>query len=387
MIGFFGDLACQLSPPSLKVNLGQAVSVLNLEGPIIDPGKSDLSLPPKAGPRLYSTESMLNGFTRGNSSWIFSLANNHSLDFGVEGLAATFDSLTKFNIGFCGAGQTENEASRAVTIEVDGVGIDLISCADRGFGFATTDSAGFALEGNWVFQRINSAVSRRLVPIVLYHGGVEDFSLPSPFTKKLFEAWADAGAKLVVGTHSHVPQPITRYQNSILCYGLGNFLVNPLDWKGFGDETLSSQCLLFDPKSMDFSVHHLKVRSCEDEIVEVIQESFSPELVHRLDVASKIICDTERHQAVWQEMCFEVKSSWLSKHVIFSIITEFAPRMFQTIPWVGKFFRTPFAIDTLAWSTHREMLLELLNIKNNPSIDRRNKASSELWSVVKGKCN
>ena len=384
MIAFFGDLARQLNRPVLNIDLGQQISILNLEGPIFDPKELNDDLPLKAGPRLYSNAKMLRSFIESNSSWIFSLANNHSIDFGEEGLLKTLELLDESDIGYCGAGKNKKAALEVLQIEVNGVGLAIISCADRGFGYATVNDAGFALEGNWIFQAIVLAKEKKLVPVVLYHGGVEDFSLPSPYTKLLFESWADAGAKLVVGTHSHVPQPITEYGNSILCYGLGNFLVEPNDWRKADNATMSSLSLLFDPISEDFTVHHLKVDLNRSGEIEVSPSAFPNELVHRLKVCSDILRDPELHIAVWQEMCNAVKSSWLTKHFVFAFVTEIAPSMFKKIPYFGKFFRIPYAIDTLAWSTHREMLLEISSMKSGAAKNRRSQLSSDLWSVIKG---
>ena len=387
MIAFFGDLARQLNPPVLNIDLGQQISILNLEGPILDPKEIDDALPLKAGPRLYSNAAMLNGFIKTKSSWIFSLANNHSIDFGEAGLLTTLESLNKTDISYCGAGRNKEEALKVLKIEVNGIGIAIISCADRGFGYATTSAAGYALEGNWVFREITSAKQNNYLPVVLYHGGVEDFSLPSPYTKQLFESWVDLGAKLVIGTHSHVPQPIVRYASSVICYGLGNFLVNPNEWRKSGDAALSSLGLVFDPVSEEFTVHHLRVRINSYGETEVSQVAFSNELVHRLNVCCDILNEPELHMAVWQEMCNDVKSSWLLKHFVYAFVTEIAPSVFKRIPYFGKFFRIPYAIDTLAWSTHREMLLELSSIRNGSVQNRRSEISSTLWSVVKGKPN
>jgi hypothetical protein len=168
---------------------------------------------------------------------------------------------------------------------------------------------------------------------------------------------------------------------------LGNFLINPNDWYDFDDAALSSLCLLFDPVSEEFTVHHLKVAINLNGVFEVSPGVFSDELDYRLGVCGDILSDSDLHTAVWQEMCIYVKSKWLMKHFIFGLITEIAPNAFKRIPYFGKFFRIPYAIDTLAWSTHREMLLELSGIKSGITQNRRSEISSNLWLVVKGKRN
>ena len=86
-------------------------------------------------------------------------------------------------ISYCGAGNSEEEATKAINFEVDGVGITFISCADQGFGYSGHRRSGFALTGNWVQLKIIAAIEQKRIPIILYHGGVEDFSLPSPLTR------------------------------------------------------------------------------------------------------------------------------------------------------------------------------------------------------------
>ena len=385
MIAFFGDLANQQIPPVLNVEFGQQISVLNLEGPIHSDLMPAAKYPPKAGPRLKSSQNFLEGFKRESTNWVFSLANNHIFDFGEMGLSSTFDSLSRNGINYCGAGISSEEATKTLDIDVDGVGISFISCADQGFGYSGHNHSGFALNGNWVQLKIVAAIKQKRIPIVLYHGGVEDFSLPSPSTKDLFESWADFGAKLVIGTHSHVPQPIVKYGESIICYGLGNFLVDPLDWPAISEVNLSSLCLLFNPMDLSFSIQQLWCGLNNAGTIEVKSRRFTEELNKRLEVAAEIIDDKNLHSAVWQEMCIEIKSLWLRKHFIFSFINEISPSALQRLPYIGKFFRIPFALDSIAWSIHREMLITLSELKNHIRADERTPKSAEYWSVIKGK--
>jgi hypothetical protein len=387
MIAFFGDLSNQQNPPNLNIEFGQRLSVLNLEGPIESDSLSAGNYSPKAGPRLKNSQNFLKGFKRESTNWVFSLANNHIFDFGYMGLSSTFDSLSSIGIGYCGAGISSEEATKALDIDVDGVGITFISCADQGFGYSGHNHSGFALNGNWVQLQIVAATEQKRIPIVLYHGGVEDFSLPSPSTKDLFESWADFGAKLVIGTHSHVPQPIVKYRESIICYGLGNFLVDPSDWPEMSEVNLSSLCLLFNPVDMCFSIQQLRCGLNDFGTIEVKSKQFTEELNNRLEVAAEIMGDKNLHSAVWQEMCVEIKSLWLRKHFLFSFINEIAPPAFQRLPYIGKFFRIPFALDSIAWSVHREMLITLSELKNHIRPDERTLKSSEYWSVIKGKCD
>ncbi|QPC46848.1 CapA family protein [Mangrovibacillus cuniculi] len=51
---------------------------------------------------------------------IVSLANNHSLDYGVEGLLDTFDYITASGMRYIGAGKSEEEAYQSIEMTLGG---------------------------------------------------------------------------------------------------------------------------------------------------------------------------------------------------------------------------------------------------------------------------
>lgn len=136
---------------------------------------------------------------------------------------------------------------------------------------------------------------------------------------------------------------------------------------------------------MSSSIQNLQCGLNDGGTIEVKSKPFTEELNNRLEVAAKIIADKNLHAAVWQEMCLEIKSLWLRKHFLFSFINETVPPALQRLPYIGKFFKIPFALDSIAWSIHREMLITLSELKNRIQSDERTLKSSEYWSVIKGK--
>ncbi len=55
---------------------------------------------------------------------------------------------------------------------------------------------------------------------------------PLPKQQEIFRKIADLGAKFVVGTQAHQPQQIKLYKDSVILYGLGNFLFDQIFWIG-----------------------------------------------------------------------------------------------------------------------------------------------------------
>jgi poly-gamma-glutamate capsule biosynthesis protein CapA/YwtB (metallophosphatase superfamily) len=64
---------------------------------------------------------------------LFSLATNHALDYGVEGLRATFDALASKGAVHAGAGETLTAASLPAYTEREGGTVALVACASTFF--------------------------------------------------------------------------------------------------------------------------------------------------------------------------------------------------------------------------------------------------------------
>ncbi len=85
--------------------------------------------------------------------------------------------------------------------------------------------------GPWIYKVINELKSKVDIIIISIHGASEMSPWPSPQWQDLLRSFIDAGATIVHGHHSHVPQGFEEYRNGLIFYGLGNFLVDPDTWK------------------------------------------------------------------------------------------------------------------------------------------------------------
>ena len=203
----------------------------------------------------------------------FSLANNHSLDYGVPGLADTGRELSRLGIGFGGAGGNISEATRPVSDEVApppgaaaaasparanereatwasetpsaGTSVAVLSyaapeCVPDASAFAATRyQPGVALVGTGPDGRPTAAAVERLradlgaaaethdVVICLFHWGVEGDHAVTAGQRALAHLAVDAGADLVVGHHPHVLQTLECYRGKLIAYSLGNFIFSP----------------------------------------------------------------------------------------------------------------------------------------------------------------
>jgi poly-gamma-glutamate capsule biosynthesis protein CapA/YwtB (metallophosphatase superfamily) len=208
---------------AVRLDLLPGTILANLEGPILG---DHLPAPsPKAGPNLYSRACETDG-----RSFIFALANNHMMDYGVEGVESTKAVLTKAGIPFCGAGANLEDARQPLIVEEDGKKIGIISCCERQFGCAEADRPGVAEKGLWLFEAVRQLKPRTDFVIVSCHAAFEHAPFPSPRLREFYHLLIDAGADVIHGHHSHVPQGWESYHNGVIFYGMGNFVVDPAGW-------------------------------------------------------------------------------------------------------------------------------------------------------------
>lgn len=153
-----------------------------------------------------------------------SLANNHILDYGEQGLKDTLDCLNQYKIKHYGAG-TIKESQTPYSIELSGKKIQVLSFAEREFNCAVDYSVGANLWDD--IDSLNLIRSRKETCdylIVQYHGGIEFYEYPSPQLQKRCRAMAEAGADFITCQHSHCIGTHEHWGESEILYGQGNTL-------------------------------------------------------------------------------------------------------------------------------------------------------------------
>ena len=160
---------------------------------------------------------------------IVSLANNHTLDFGVEALLDTITTLKDNNILSVGAGENLEEAKRPSTISVKGRNIAFLGASrvipvtdwnatKYSPGVFTTYDPALLIEEIKIAKQSNDLV------VVYVHWGIEREEYPEEYQRTMAKQYIDAGADLVIGSHPHVLQGIEYYNGKPIVYSLGNFI-------------------------------------------------------------------------------------------------------------------------------------------------------------------
>jgi hypothetical protein len=196
----------------------------NLEGPMVDGGDSAKCRGKKIGtcfafrvPTRYGKYLKEAGFTA------MGLANNHAMDFGLEGRASSRQVLDAMQIAHTG------EVGDIARLTVQGKKVAVIA-------FATYQGAFNFLDLEASLQTIRGLKAESDLVFVGFHGGAEGAThqhvLDGDETflgedrgdlRQFTHAAIDAGADLVLGSGPHVVRAMEIYKGKLIAYSLGNF--------------------------------------------------------------------------------------------------------------------------------------------------------------------
>src|SRR5665648_47320 len=167
---------------------------------------------------------------------LFSLANNHSMDYGANGAEETLYHMAvaaaERPIAYAGIGTNIEEATRPGCLEYGGsriaFGATGIVTGQREEHRAGKDKTGQASYRN---PKDFELVVNRLVElradyrILSIHYGLEGRVVPDQQQLKDWRGFAarEKGIDLIVGHHPHVAQGVEMNGASLIFYGLGNF--------------------------------------------------------------------------------------------------------------------------------------------------------------------
>ena len=192
--------------------------VLNLEGPITQ-SENKIS---KVGRHIKFDPSIVKGLMKMNID-MFSLANNHIMDYGLEGYEETLENLKKAKISYFGCSDKKYKI-----LEKDQIKVALLSFSNKEFSLLSE----FEGRGAYPIDLIDILNTMDQIKkitnniIIILHTGLSKFPYPSPNQKKLCRFLIDKGATSVLCQHSHTIGSYEHYKNGFISYGQGSFVFN-----------------------------------------------------------------------------------------------------------------------------------------------------------------
>lgn len=162
---------------------------------------------------------------------VVTLANNHMIDYGCEGLINTLKTLDSIGIAYSGGGVDRQAACAPVIVERNGKRIAFL-----GFSFtypiefwANSRRCGTCHPSEQQLQALieHSKANADLV-VTSFHWGQEKRTTPKTYQTYFARKSIDFGADLVLGHHPHVLQGIEIYKGKLIAYSLGNYVFGSL---------------------------------------------------------------------------------------------------------------------------------------------------------------
>lgn len=235
------------------------LNVFNLEVPL-----TDVETPiVKFGNNLIAPTKTIHGY-KALEPIFLTLANNHSLDQGEEGLTSTLNLLKNQDIAHAGAGSSLKEAKKPFIFEKEGIRIGFYLCVEHEFTVASCHTMGAnpfdVLES---FDEVLALKEQCDYVIVLYHGGKEFYRYPSPMLQRYCRKFIDRGANLVICQHNHCVGSREDYNGGSIIYGQGNFIFNSEFYINHKEFVKDSLLIRVEATKDSFIVSEVPIRSTE----------------------------------------------------------------------------------------------------------------------------
>ena len=195
-------------------------SFVNFESPVVEDGYKPIT---KCGPNLSCIPEAVESVKYAGFTSV-TLANNHILDFGSEGLRKTVECSKSQGLDVVGVGENLKDAEKVLYLEKEGKKLAVINCCEHEFSIATESDVGAnPLNPIRQFYTIKEAKKNTDYVLVIVHGGHEYYQLPSPRMQETYRFFIDAGADAIVNHHQHCFSGYEIYKGKPIFYGLGNF--------------------------------------------------------------------------------------------------------------------------------------------------------------------
>lgn len=201
----------------------------NLESPVSD----GFPLNPRKTVGYFSSPAVTASLLQELNIGCVSLANNHIFDYLEPGLEATIRCLDQQNIKHTGAGWLpEHVAPVIFQFEKR---IAFLAYVDASTNPHAQQSSSLYINYLDVEKVIADVLAvRNDVDYVIcsLHWGADYSYYPTRQQRELAHRIVDAGVDMIMGHHSHTMQPMERYKEGLIFYGLGGLTYGDDFWRG-----------------------------------------------------------------------------------------------------------------------------------------------------------
>jgi poly-gamma-glutamate synthesis protein (capsule biosynthesis protein) len=200
--------------PTAAYTKNADVTDINLESPLF----AGCPVDPNSGFTFCGDARFVDGLTLMGAK-VVNLANNHTSNYGAQGINLTTQLLTQHGMQVSGLGPV-------AVVDVRGIK----------FGFIGFNGVGRAIDKTALKAEIEAARQQADIVVVQFHWGKEyerqpmaDPHVPTPDDPVVIGHDAiDWGADIVIGNHPHWYQGIEIYHGKLITYAHGNFVFDQM---------------------------------------------------------------------------------------------------------------------------------------------------------------
>ncbi|MFR6541230.1 MAG: CapA family protein [Butyricimonas virosa] len=335
------------------------LAISNLETPLT---LSDTKIE-KTGSVLKALPESVEAIKYGGISLV-TLANNHIFDYGEVGLKDTIDVLEANQIAYVGAGDCNKKARKPYVFEKNNKKLSIFSIAENEWSTTLGNRYGAnPLNEIENYYDIVTAKKTSDFVLVIVHGGLEYYHLPSPRIKKLFRFFIDVGADAVISHHTHYYSGYEIYKNKPIVYGLGNFIFDLPDEIGDWHKGIIAK---IDFKgSNDISLELIPILQNDEKAgVRLANMEQAKLFMQEIERINSIIVDDIKLENEYLNQLHKLEKQYIAYIQPYSNKNLYRLRKLRLIPydfWTKR--KRLFLINIVRCEAHREALLRILEAK------------------------
>lgn len=331
------------------------LAITNLECPITSIHKTK----PKTGPSLKGSIESIDFITKAGFNLV-TLANNHIMDFGDDGLKDTLYYLDKVGLPYLGAGLNLNEAAAVFYYQKENIKLAIINVAENEWSTTHGKYPGAnPIDTLHVFNLILEAKKVADVILVISHGGHEMYELPSPRIKTLFHGFIDMGADAVINHHPHCVSGFEVYNDKPIFYSLGNFLFDHPEKRNTIWNVGQAVNLIITDNGIQFE--NVYFEQCnETPKINVLKGESKFSVDQHVNELNMIISDSEKLEVAFDEYCatkHKMYSSFLEPHKN-KYISALQNR--KLVPSLWSPYKKLLLENLIRCEAHRDVVLKIL---------------------------
>lgn len=329
-------------------------AIVNLESPIVTRDAAPIV---KTGPNLKCNANVIPALQYAGFNCV-TLANNHFFDYGEIGVEDTLHLCENANIDYVGGGRNLNEAKKTLYKKIDNKIVAIINRCENEWSIATEDKGGSApMNVIETYYAIQEAKNEADYVVLILHGGIENYRLPTPQMKNKYRFFVDAGADAIINHHQHCYSGFEIYKGKPIFYGLGNFCFFSIE----SDKQWQEGFLVSLDLSDNITFKLIPYIQCKNQEPTIRFDVCEEDFFNSINQLNKIIEDDSALNLEYDKLVASKKRTYLDYIEPHSSKMLFALQHRNICPYFLKKKKKKYLMNLIRCESHHDILLRILD--------------------------